>query len=293
LNTSAAGTIDIEWFQVTGLESNYDYQVEISGGEQYFGTLKRTKRPGELKIVGSSETTTVALSDVVLMEVSGQRFWQRMRGSVNAGFSYTQSNKAVQYSLSGNVHYRGRKSFGVLDAQSIFSNQENVDATKQNSMTALVAQKFSKNWFIFELGQVQSNPDLGFDLRGVLGGGVGHPFINNSKNLLNLLVGPMYNREAVTDSGDVDSSVEALVGLQLVHIQTQRHAPLISLGLNTFTAVSGSSRFRAQLYFNITWKIIAHMNFSFNIREEYDSAPPGTGANNNDLSVITSVGYSF
>jgi hypothetical protein len=28
LSTSAAGTVDIEWFQVTGLESEYEYQVE-------------------------------------------------------------------------------------------------------------------------------------------------------------------------------------------------------------------------------------------------------------------------
>jgi putative salt-induced outer membrane protein YdiY len=235
----------------------------------------------------------VALSDVVQVEVSGQRFWQRLRGSVGAGFSYTQSNKSVQYSITGSAHYRGRKSFGLLEAQSIFNNQENGDAAQQSVLTVVIAQRFGERWFVFELGQAGSNPDLGFDQRWVLGGGAGHLFVDNSKNMLNVLVGPMYNREKVTESDDLDTSIEAMVGIQFVHIQNQRHAPVISMGLNTFTALSGSSRFRTQLYFNIRWKIFSHLAFSINIRDEYDSAPPGTDTNTNDLSVITSVGYSF
>ena len=52
-------------------------------------------------------------------------------------------------------------------------------------------------------------------------------------------------------------------------------------------------RFRTVLNFSVGWKVIGDFQFSFQVNNNYDSQPPGTDAKNNDVSVVTSVGYTF
>jgi len=47
------------------------------------------------------------------------------------------------------------------------------------------------------------------------------------------------------------------------------------------------------LNFSVGWKVIGDFQFSFQVNNNYDSQPPGTDAKNNDVSVVTSVGYTF
>jgi hypothetical protein len=68
---------------------------------------------------------------------------------------------------------------------------------------------------------------------------------------------------------------------------------VITLSLNTFTNVTNTPGLRVQLNFKTNWEIVNNFNFSFSILESYDSNPPTEDAAENDLSLVTSIGYSF
>jgi hypothetical protein len=212
---------------------------------------------------------------------------------VNFGLTYTQANDALQYNLSGNANYRTRRNYATLSGQSIFNTQEGAETTNQHDLKLILIQAGKKKWGTFELGQLQSNPDQGYDLRSILGGGATNFLIESSTKLLSLNLGAVYNREAVTGSPDVDGSVEALVGLAFRRFKRVSHSPSVQLSLGTFTNVTDTPRFRAVLGFNIDWKIVGDFKFSFQVNDSYDSAPPGTDSRNNDLSLVTSIGYTF
>ena len=140
LHTSAAGTPLIEWRRITSLTSTFEYRVEVSGGERYFGSFEKPTQPGYLRILDSSGVVELKLEDIFEIVPIEHGFWKRLDGSVNFGFSYTQSNSAVQYNLSGDASYRSRKNWATLSAQSIFNSQEDGQSSRQNYAQLLLVQ---------------------------------------------------------------------------------------------------------------------------------------------------------
>lgn len=293
LHTNAFSTISIEWRHITGMQSKFEYRVESAGEETYFGSLGEPETAGNLAIVSSSGTTEVPLGEIVLIVPIEHGFLKRIDGSVNFGLSYTQANSTLQYNLSADATYRTRKLFSTLSAQSIFNRQNEAATTNQNYLDLAVLQMMRSNWSPFEIGQVQRNPDQGYDLRTVLGGGAAHSFIKSAHRMFLLNLGGVYNREEVTGSTDVNDSAEALVGVVYRRFKRGSHSPDVLISLSTFTSATGDRRFRALFNFNLSWKIVGDLKFNFQVRDNYDSSPPEEGANKSDVSIVTSVGYTF
>ena len=85
-----------------------------------------------------------------------------------------------QYNLNADAERHTRKHYATLSAQSIFNTQQGVEATSQHYLKFLMTQFTKGNWGPFELGQLQSNPDQGYDLRFLVGGGATRFFIETT-----------------------------------------------------------------------------------------------------------------
>ena len=294
LKTSTAGTLNIEWRHITGLTSNYRYQVDLTGGARHYGTLEPPDNPQHLKVAGSAGTIEVKLNDVVRIAPIESTFWQRLRGSLNFGLTYTQANEALQYNLGFDANYRSLKNYGTLTASSIFNTQENGESTQQSYIQLIMAQVSKGRWGPFELGAVQSNPDQGYDLRTLLGGGASRFFVESTAHLFALNLGAVYNREEVTDSDTVDNTVELLTAISFRRYKLASDLPGIETSLNVFTDITADERrYRADFKFNVAWKIVGNYKFNFTVNNSYDSSPPGTDSNKNNVVVVTSIGYTF
>ena len=293
LNTNPAGLLSIEWRHIKSLTSKFEYRIELSGGVRHYGTLGPPKQPGQLSIVTSDGTIDVGLDDIFEIVPLEHGFWKRLDGSVNFGLTYTQTNDALQYNLSGNADYRTRKNYAALSGQSIFNTQAGVPTTNQYNLQLLLGQVGKKRWGAFEIGSIASNAAQGYDLRSIVGGGATNFLIESSKKFLNLSLGAVYNRENVTGGSEVDNSAEALVGVAFRRFKRGSHSPGVQLSLTTFTDLTRDPRFRATFAFNVGWKIVGDFKFNFQVNDDYDSAPPGTDSKSNNITVITSVGYTF
>jgi hypothetical protein len=291
--TSAAGTLNIEWRYVTGLVSKFDYQVETTGGVRYYGTLEASEEPGYLRIIWEDEPIEVPLADVVIIAPIEKRFMKRLAGSFDFGLSYTQANEAIQYNLNFRSTYRSRRIFATLDAQSLFNRQEGGESSSQTYISFILAQRTKKKWSPFELGQVESNPDQGYDLRTNLGGGAVYFIVESSRKTLLLELGAVYSREEVTDSSRIDNSAAGLAGIIFRRFKHGTHSPSVEMSLVTFTNVTDTPRIRAVFNFETRWKIVGNFTFNVQLRDSYDSRPPGTDSNNNNVTFVTSVGYTF
>lgn len=293
LKTDAVATLSIEWRRVTGMTSEYEYQVELTGGERHYGSLQSSERPLHIKIVGSSETIEVRLSDILELAPIEHGSFQRLNGSINFGLTYTQANQALQYNVGLDANYRSRKNFAALTASSIFNTQKDGESTQQSNFQILMAQVSQGAWGPFEVGSLQSNPDQGYDVRTLLGGGITKFFVENSAQLVGLSIGAVYNREDVTGSDETDDSAEFLAGVSYRRYKRDAYSPSIQTSLNLFTDIGSERRYRAVFNFNIGWKIIQNFTFNFQINNSYDSDPPGTDSSKNNFVVVTSIGYTF
>lgn len=293
LDTDAGGTLSLEWTHVARLTSAFDYQVEMTAGERYFGSLRPTGRPGELEIVGAESSTTVKLTDVFRISPIGRGFWKRLNGNVNLGFSYTRSNEAVQYSLNAATHYQNQRYLGLGQLNSIFNTQEGSDSTKQQYFGFRLTRTLKKVSGVYGTFQLQSNPDQGYNLRSVLGGGYDRFLVHSDSGYLIVNAGLVYDREQIVGSSRVDNSAEITVGLQFANYTLDNPSRTISIGFNTYTNVTDTPRFRAQLDFSLTWEIINSFNIGISLIDTYDSRPPTAEAETNDASLAISVGYSY
>ena len=293
LDTEAAGNLSLEWTHVAGLTSAFDYEVEVTNGERYFGSLETTSTPGELVIVGEEGKATVKLSDVFEISPIGRGFWKKLNGNVNLGFSYTQSNEAVQYSLIAASRYQNRKILGLGQLNSIFNTQEGAESAKQQNLSFRVTRTLKKVSGVYGVFQLQSNPDQGFNLRSVIGGGYDRFLVHRESGYFIVNAGLVYDREEIVDSPDVDNSAEVTLGLQFANYTADHPNRTITIGFDTFTNVTDTPRFRAQLNASLTWEIINNFNLGISLIDSYDSRPPTVDADTNDVSLTFSVGYSY
>lgn len=269
------------------------YRIELAGGAEHFGSIGLSEKPGHMSIHSDTGKFDVDLAEVFEIVPMSHGFWQRLDGSVNFGFNYTQSNNAVQLNFSGNASYRSRKNYGQLSGQSIFSDQDAGEATNQHYLQFIMSQAAKKQWGTFELGQIQSNPDQGYDQRYVAGGGASNFLVESSHDFLGLILGAVYNREHVTDSSEVDNSAEAIAGISYQRFKHSSHSPKLQVSLQAFPSLTDGPRWRANFNFNISWKVFKDFQFSFQVNNQYDSKPPGEDSADNDMSVVTSLGYTF
>ena len=293
LDTDAAGLLEIEWRRVTSIHSEFQYRVEAAYGVRYFGSLAPSDESRNLTVNTASGPVIIDFLDVFEILPIEEGFWQRLDGSVNFGLTYTSANEALQYNLGVDATYRTRKNYAVLSAQSIFNTQSGVEDTQQHSGQLFFIQVMKKTWGAFELGALQSNPNQGYDLRLIAGAGATNFFIQNAKRFLALSMGAAYNRENTTGVDATDNSGEALVGISFRQYKQGSHAPNVHIGLQTFTNFTDTPRYRAVLDFNVSWKIVGDFKFNFQVKNSYDSRPPGVDPENNDMVVVTSLGYTF
>ena len=293
IKTDAAGTLDIEWRRVTGVVSEFDYRVELSNGDRVFGSLVEPLTDGSLRISNAAGDIEIPLEEVFMIVPVESTFLRRLNGSVNFGFTYTQSNSSLQYNLNANANYRTRRNYMQLDWQSIFNRQNDGPTTNQNYIDFYMAQVGKEQWGVFELLQFQANPDQGYDQRYIAGAGAIRFFVENSMRFIGASVGAVYNREYVTGSTDVNESAEALLSITLRRFKQSQYAPTIQAGLQLFPSLTESSRLRGAFNFNISWKLFRDFIISFQVNDYYDSSPPADCSRHNDVSVVSSVGYSF
>jgi hypothetical protein len=293
LDMDAAGLLEIEWRRVTSVHSEFQYRVEAAYGVRYFGSLAPSDEPRNLTVNTASGPVIIDFLDVFEILPIEEGFWQRLDGSVNFGLTYTSANEALQYNLGVDATYRTRKNYAVLSAQSIFNTQSGVEDTQQHSGQLFFIQVMKKTWGAFELGALQSNPNQGYDLRLIAGGGATNFFVQNAKRFLALSMGAVYNRENTTGADGTDNSGEAVVGISYRQHKQGSYAPNIHLGLQTFTNFTDTPRYRAVLDFNVSWKIVGDFKFNFQVKNSYDSRPPGIDPEKNDMVIVTSVGYAF
>ena len=86
VKTDDMGTIDIEWDKIASLTGKGLFEIEDLGGHLYHGPLETVSERG-LRVTTTTGTETVPLPSVVRIMMIKARFWKRLSGSVDVGFS--------------------------------------------------------------------------------------------------------------------------------------------------------------------------------------------------------------
>ena len=219
------------------------------------------------------------------------RFWQKLDGNVDLGFSFAKANLETRWTLNSEVDYRSRQYSGKLTLASQLTAREDADTLSRQALSLMGNRVLANRWFALALGQVQENEELSLELRWVAGGGAGRDFMQSNSTLLRLYSGVVYTHEKFA-STDPQSSPELAVGLHWDWFTARNDALDLSVGAVSYYDLGGNARARLESQSSLRFEFLKDFYFSVNGYQSYDSAPPAASVKA-DYGVNAALGWKF
>lgn len=291
-STASMSTVYVEWDHVVEVISSRVFEVLTTDGGRYVGQLAAAG-PGKLGVVlADGRTPVFEFRSIVRMRSIESVWWQRLSGGVSLGASYTQSSGIGQGTLNSYVTFR-RPAFEVTTS---FDSTVSIDnkevSSSRTSFRTMFAKRLPNRWFLPGMARFERHPDLGFNLRSVLGGGIGRFLWQSSRGGFALGGGLAYDRE-IPLSGDPVSNIDGFVsagGAFVRHTSPETSLSFTAIG---FPSLSDSGRFRFEVNGALEHELINDFTIGLTLYHSYDNRPAYADALNSDVGVSLTVGWSF
>ena len=199
LKTDDAGTIDIEWNKIAGVEAARGFEIETEDGRRVLGSLARAADRGGMVVAASEGVVSLSMSEVTRITPIGTSFWRKLDGSLDAGFTYSQSSGIAQTTLNADTSYR-RPAFVVrLDGSAtLTTRRDDTERDDRGFMELSYVRYRGRRWFVSGATRFESNESLGLLLRSQVAGLVGQRIVNTNRAQFALAAGLVVNDERVS-----------------------------------------------------------------------------------------------
>jgi hypothetical protein len=292
-STDDAGTLYLEWEKLLKLVSTTRVVEVVTGaGVRFVGTL--TAAPDRsIAVSGIGDVVSLQMKDVVLITPIGRSFWNKLDGSIDAGFSYTKSSGVAQFNLSSETVYRkpafaGRLAASVTQTKQEGDQDDDDRATIEGSYLRYPWQK----WFIVVGTKFENNKSLGLELRSQVTAAVGPRLINSNRGVVTTGAGFAVNDERGVDVEDT-RNVEALLTFRGSSYTYDRPKTTLDLGIEYYPSLSNPGRQRLQIDAAAKRELLKDFYVSMSLFNTFDSRPPNPDADTNDFGLVLSIGWTY
>lgn len=284
-------TVSIKLEKVSYIESPIIFEITFSNHSKIFGKLSKGPKPGTATINYNNIEMTVDLMTIVALYPIRQKFFQRITGNFDLGFSFVKGTNNLQFNYDLNVTYREKKSKHQIYSNSIISDNETSRTVNQNSGYGFTRYLKKDNFANVAIGW-QENTELGIQNRIILSASFGISPISNNLNILAISGGLVSNtEESQTDT--LTTSLEASMRIGYDLFSFSKPDIIISTYFTPFISITQTERFRFDSNFQVKWEIFNDFYFSTKLYYNYDSKPPTAGASTFDYGVTISISYTF
>jgi hypothetical protein len=291
LLTTTMSTVYVEWDKVAGLTSPRFFEFELMDGSRYYGSLEPADA-GTLGVTLEGQTNLLDLARVVRIRLIKSSFWDRIDGSISLGASYTRSSEIGQGSLTVSVSTR-RPSF---ELKTDFSTTITVQPDQQDQSRTVGSVSYLKllrdRWFVPGTGRLESNTDLGLDLRSSVGGGIGRYFVQTNRSVLGAGAGLVLNRENPVD-GDSTTNVEAFFATTYEFFTYDTPKTDIDMQFSLYPSLNVSGRYRTDFSLTLSREIVKDFTVGVTAYDSYDNKPPAGSSSTHDFGISLNIGWTF
>ena len=290
VKTDGLGTISIEWDDIQHIASAAQFNLELATGERTFGSLGRGDAR-TVDVIGSTRTDRLSLGDIVRLAPLGGNLGQRLDGSISAGFSFTEANSQTQWTFDTVISYRSRRWLTQFSADSLLTTSDDADRQTRNSLGVQSQRYLRPRWSAIGFLQFQQNEELSLNLRSLLGAGIARSLAQSNRTSAALIGGVAFTNEQYSGEGD-ERIAEAVAAVAWDWFTFDGRSTSLSTSAQTFYALNGDSRFRAELNASFKSDIVGDLYWSVNAFESYNSRPPAD-QKASDFGVSATMGWSF
>ncbi|MEQ1891362.1 MAG: DUF481 domain-containing protein [Planctomycetota bacterium] len=291
LKTSALDTVYIQWDEVAGLGSGYNFEFEDTDGIRHFGHI--VAQEGDAVTIETDEGQRIVLPLAQVVEITpiDESLWSRIDGGVSVGFDYNKGTDVANLTTSFDVQYRTRKSRSELDFSSTITSETEGERASRNSLS-LGSNRYRGRWFVWGTAALETNDTLGLDLRSILSAGGGRSLISTSQNLLDLGLGIAISEEDSAGDSESASVLEGVARATYSIFRFSEREVDSDFELLVFPGITESGRVRGELDANVRREIAKNLYIELSGYYSYDNEPPG-GSQRSDYGVNMSLGWSF
>jgi Protein of unknown function, DUF481 len=292
VSTDDAGTIYFEWDNVAAVESTRQFDITTVDGRRFFGSL--VAGPVRTLVVSDAgSNVSLPMADVSVITPIGDTFWDRLDGSLDFGFSYTRSSQIAQLTLNSTTVYR-RPAFEMRLTGSATLTQNETDGGRDDRGTiqASYIRFRGQRLFIGGGGGFESNESLGLVLRSQIAGVAGARLVNSNRAQLSVSAGLSANDEQNVDA-EPTQNLEGILTFRTSYYSYDRPRTNLDVALQYYPGLTDWGRHRLQLDAGVKREIWKDVFFAVNIFDTFDSRPPTSGADRNDVGVVMSFGWSY
>jgi hypothetical protein len=296
-DTDEMDLVKIDWDDIAFVLSASHFEVTLSSGDQYFGSLAGADT-ATLVVVGVDRSDTLAFGDVVEIEAIEQGFFARTNGFIDLGTNVARANRLASLLVKGRFNYSGPDWGFALTGESYWQRQQTVDAandtttqtTKRNASGLTVNRSLGAQWLLVGSWQLEQNQELELDRRLLAGFGGGYQVIRSRG--IEWYVGA---GGAVNDERYIGEAPYTSAELQVVTAFDAFDVGDVNLytSVTTYTSPADGGRFRMDVDARIAWEIFGDFTIGLNVTERFDSRPPSATAAKRDYQYALSLGWSW
>ncbi len=294
--TDATGTIEINWSDVTRLETNQQLRLLHRDGRVELASLQSSDKDHTLVLSTDSGRSVVATSDVEAFEPLEDTFWDRIDISTSLGYSFAKSNGVQQLNFAASFNYDTERRTRALNLSSQISSSTDQDQSIRRTAGFNTLRYSNTLYFTGWQLQYEDNDALNLDYR-VLGALlVGRAFFPVPNQRIRAFTGIDLSEERFTGQSSSTGS-EVILGATIDWFKFRSPELDLSSSLVLFPSITDLGRVRANFELSLRWEMFKDLFWRISLYDDFDSdaydSATGVTGKNNDYGIATSIGWSM
>lgn len=282
----------IDWNEVDGIEANGTYLIFTNDGKRYTGSLEPLLGAARLTLIITTDSKiTVRMDDIVEIMALESSFIQRIKVSLDAGYSYTKANNAQQLSINGKINYTARNWTLSTSFNKVGSYQDEVDPTSRTEGSGGFTYFILGNSFAFAGLDFLSNSEQLLDLRSTGKIGLGYYLFRTNHFYFGGGAGIAESRENY--GGDDPSSSTDFQGLGVINFNAYDIGDLsVELNASAYPSFTNKGRIRIDGNFALKYDFPYDIYVKIDYTQNFDSKPL-VDVSKQDFVFQTTIGWEW
>lgn len=289
----ANSTVVFDWNKVDNIQTKQPFVVVDNRGDAFSGHLSETA-DGHIVRVEGANRASIPHDEVVSIQQTGETFVRRLRGDVDLGTSFAQSNAQKNVTLDGDLTYQATTHLAELSSNSQFTSQKEVSDTNETTLKSEYFEQLRKSdWYGGAIANFLSSSEQQIDLRTTLAGALAVRPVFTNKTNLSLIAGLGFTTEKDKSDTESRANKRSLDSAFAAQFSTFRFdSTTFDTTLWVYPSLTTPGRVRMTLNQDVYYKFYKDFYVRASFYDNYDNRPV-VGAPQNNLGVSSTVGWSF
>jgi len=281
----------IEWLEVNGLKTNRLLLVFTRDGRRLIGSIRKVDDVERIsRIETFAGSISVSLYDIVEIRPLEDKFFDRLKVWLDAGYSLSKANNSQQLSINSRVQYQTEKWMWDAEFSKVGTYQDNVDESSRTSGGSNFNYFIAGKLFATAGMDFLSNSEQKLDLRRTSKLGLGYFLVRTNRWYLG--TGAGFARTKEKYGGDSPTSNNEYEGMGVFDINAYDIGDLnLRTKLEAYPGISDKG-FRLNMEFSVKYDLPLEFYIKLSYTGNYDSNP-AIDVSNLDYVFQTSIGWEW